>query len=124
MAWRALIVARQYTCNRGKSDPSGKTGILAGCGSAGARGRAGNGGAKRFLREESGQALVLTIVCLTLLMGMMALAVDQETFRCFARGAPGEVRGSGKDRVPATFLNAKRWICRAFLPIFWVTEQN
>jgi Flp pilus assembly protein TadG len=30
----------------------------------------------RFLREESGQTLVLTAVCLTLLMGMMALAVD------------------------------------------------
>jgi hypothetical protein len=64
--------------------------------------------AQRDSREESGQALVLTIVCLTLLMGMMALAVDQETFRCFIRGAPGELRGFGIAGVSATFLNAKR----------------
>ncbi|MGD0738504.1 MAG: pilus assembly protein TadG-related protein [Terracidiphilus sp.] len=35
----------------------------------------------RFLREESGQALVLTVVCLTLLMGMMALAADVGLFQ-------------------------------------------
>ncbi len=81
MAWREVFAAHQDTCSRGKSVPSGKTGALAGCGGAGARGRAGNRGTMRFLRDESGQALVLTMVCLTLLMGMMALAADVGLFQ-------------------------------------------
>ena len=34
------------------------------------------GGAMRILRDESGQAVALTAVCLTMIMGMMALAID------------------------------------------------
>lgn len=76
MIWRVLFAAQGHTCSRGKSVPSGNGGALAGCGRAVARGSAGNGCAMRLLREESGQTLVLTMVCLTLLMGMMALAAD------------------------------------------------
>lgn len=76
LAWRTLFAAQRHTCSRGESVPSRTVGALAGCGGTRARGQAGKRDAMSFLRNESGQALVLTTVCLTLLMGMMALAVD------------------------------------------------
>ncbi len=73
MERRVLFGARRQMCGCVNSFSSDRTGAHAGRGRAGARLRAS---AARLLREESGQTLIMTALCLTLLMAGMAMAVD------------------------------------------------
>lgn len=73
MTKQDILAAQLKTCSRVNFATWSKTGAWAGRGAAVARGRTL---AARFVRGESGQALVITALSLTMLMGAMAMAID------------------------------------------------
>jgi Flp pilus assembly protein TadG len=70
--WRAEAMTRQPS----KSLNTSRMGMNAAAGPVRPPLRGGHGGALRVLGDQSGQVVVLTALCLSILMGAMALAID------------------------------------------------